>query len=194
MSFNTDRPEVAPCDRNNCRCGDDTNCMYYNSAGPGQSHYNYVAVQGAGDPDSPMYRCSSKAMDYYNREQMYGDHALGGMGGYNEEMGSGLQGHIRFNDKKCSEEPIGKLDMCDKCHTDRPDYAVAGPRHHMFDGHNHGKQMMQKTMFGLPLWAWIAIVAVAMFAGVKYGKLDLKDRKTQVFLAVALAAIWLFFF
>ena len=185
MSFHTDRPEVAPCDRNNCRCGDNTNCMYYNSAGPGQSHYNYTAVQGAGDPSSPMYRCSSKAMDYYNRGEMYGDHAMGGMGGYNEEQGASLQGTINFNDKACSEHSIGKRDMCDQCHVDRPSYV-----------HRRGlmDRGMQSTVLGLPLWVWLAIAAVGMFAAARAGKLNLSDRKTQIFIAVAFAVVWLLFF
>jgi hypothetical protein len=83
MSFNTDRADVAPCDRNNCRCGDSNNCMYYNSAGSGQSFYNWSAVQGAGDPNSPVYTCSRRAMDQYNAEGVYADHASDAIGGFN---------------------------------------------------------------------------------------------------------------
>ena len=78
----TDPSEVLPCNRNNCRCGDSENCMYYNS--PGKAHYNYVAVQGTGDAQSPYYSCPSLAYDTFNQEQLYGDHAIGGLGGYND--------------------------------------------------------------------------------------------------------------
>lgn len=74
--FTTDPSDVASCDRNNCRCGDSQNCMYYNSPGAsGKSHYNYVAVQGTGDPSSPYYSCANRAADHFNEEQMYADHA-----------------------------------------------------------------------------------------------------------------------
>jgi hypothetical protein len=79
---NTDRPEVLPCNRNNCRCGNDKNCMYYNN--PDNAHYNYTAVQGTGDAKSPFYKCPSMAMDTYNQEGVYGDHAINGLGGYND--------------------------------------------------------------------------------------------------------------
>ena len=78
----TDNPDVLPCNRNNCRCGDSENCMYYNS--PDYSHYNYVAVQGTGDPESPFYKCNYLAYDTFNQEQLYGDHAINGLGGYND--------------------------------------------------------------------------------------------------------------
>ena len=78
----TDRPEVLSCNRNNCRCGDQENCMYYNS--PGKAHYNYVSVQGTGDEQSPYYKSNYLAYDTYNQEQLYGDHAIGGLGGYND--------------------------------------------------------------------------------------------------------------
>lgn len=157
--------------------------MYYNSAGPGQSHYNYTAAQGTGDPSSPYYRCALKAMDYYNRNQMYGDHAMGAMGGYNEEQGASRQGTININDKLCSERSIGKRDLCDECVLDRPNYK-----------HNECRGGLKATFFGLQLWVWLAIAAVLMFAAVKTGKLDLMDRKTQMFIAIALAVVWFFFF
>ena len=78
----TDRPEVLSCNRNNCRCGDQKNCMYYNS--PGKAHYNYVSVQGTGDKHSPHYKTNYLAYDTFNQEQLYGDHAIGGLGGYND--------------------------------------------------------------------------------------------------------------
>lgn len=78
---NTDRPEVLPCNRNNCRCGNDENCMYYNNAD--NAHYNYTAVHGTGDSSSPFYRCTTMAQDSLNQEMVYGDHAINGLGGYN---------------------------------------------------------------------------------------------------------------
>lgn len=79
---NTDNPEVLPCNRNNCRCGNDTNCMYYNNDENG--HYNYVAVQGTGDKHSPGYNCPSLAYDVFNQEKLYGDDAAGNLGAYND--------------------------------------------------------------------------------------------------------------
>ena len=79
---NTDRPEVLPCNRNNCRCGNDKNCMYYNN--PDAAHYNYTAVHGTGDNQSPHYQCRNAAYDKFNEEGVYGDHAINGLGGYND--------------------------------------------------------------------------------------------------------------
>ena len=85
---NTDSPDVLPCNRNNCRCGNDNNCMYYNGSQNG--HYNYVAVQGTGDKDSPFYPCPSVAYDTFNKEGVYDDQVLGGgpgepkLGAYND--------------------------------------------------------------------------------------------------------------
>ena len=182
MSFTTDFPEVAPMNRNNCRGGDEDNCMYYNSAGPGQSHYNYVAVQGAGDPDSPVYKCSSKAYDHYNDKNMYGDHALGGLGGHTEDYGeANLAGEVSFRDSECSECIYGKRDMCDKCHTDKPNF--------------HGLNVLpfeSPKIFGLPKnVVMIALAAYAVWAW-KTGRLNIRNRKTQLVL-VALSA-FLFFF
>lgn len=77
----TDPENVLPFNRNNCRGGSEENCMYYNE--DDGAHYNYTSVQGTGDPQSPYYRCHNMAMDTYNQEQLYGDHAIGGLGGYN---------------------------------------------------------------------------------------------------------------
>ena len=79
---NTDNPEVLSCNRNNCRCGNDKNCMYYNDSD--SAHYNYTAVQGTGDKQSPYYKCPSMAFDAFNQEEVYGDHAINGLGGYND--------------------------------------------------------------------------------------------------------------
>ena len=85
---NTDFPDVLPCNRNNCRCGNDNNCMYYNGSQNG--HYNYVAVQGTGDKESPFYKCPSVAYDTFNKEGVYDDQVLGGgpgephLGAYND--------------------------------------------------------------------------------------------------------------
>lgn len=127
-NFNTDHPGVLSCNRNNCRCGGDGTgvCMYYNRPDGAKAHYNYFAVQGSGDPNDPKYRCTNKAFDFYNDEGMYGDHALGGLGTYTQAYGehnqSGLYGTVKYDDKNCSEHPIGQLDMCDECDKDHPDF------------------------------------------------------------------------
>lgn len=77
---NTDAPEVLPCNRNNCRCGNDKNCMYYNN--PDNAHYNYVSVHGTGDKKGPFYKCPSLAYDKLNTDNVYDDHAMNGLGGY----------------------------------------------------------------------------------------------------------------
>jgi hypothetical protein len=56
--------------------------MYYNNAENG--HHNYVSVHGTGDREGPFYKCPSLAYDAYNQEQLYGDHAINGLGGYND--------------------------------------------------------------------------------------------------------------
>jgi hypothetical protein len=85
-NFNTDNPDVLPCNRNNCRCGNDENCMYYNNAENG--HYNYFAVNGAGDKNSPFYQCPSVQYDVFNQEHVYDDKTLnidnGELGAYND--------------------------------------------------------------------------------------------------------------
>ena len=85
-NFNTDKPDVLPCNRNNCRCGNDENCMYYNN--PDNGHYNYFAVNGAGDKNSPFYQCPSVAYDGFNQEHVYDDQTLavdgGELGAYND--------------------------------------------------------------------------------------------------------------
>lgn len=126
-NFNTDHAGTASCNRNNCRCGNEEACMYYNRSDGRAGHYNYTAVQGAGDPDDPRYGCSSKAYDYYNATEMYGDHALGGLGTYAQAYGEanqeGLYGHVKYNDSKCSEHKYGQRDMCDGCGSDHPDFS-----------------------------------------------------------------------
>jgi hypothetical protein len=83
---NTDNADTLPCNRNNCKCGNDNNCMYYNGSQNG--HYNYVAVQGTGDRDSPHYKCPSAAYDSFNREGVYDDQVLNAgdvqLGAYND--------------------------------------------------------------------------------------------------------------
>jgi hypothetical protein len=117
--FHTDHPAVPSCDRNNCRCGSSRNCMYYNDGV--KSHYNYVAVQGAGSIENPEYSCTNKAFDYLNAAGMYGDHALGGLGAYGTEDGE-IYGEVNYNDSKCSEYGIGQRDMCDACDLDQPNF------------------------------------------------------------------------
>jgi hypothetical protein len=62
--------------------------MYYN--GSQEGHYNYVAVQGTGDKNSPYYTCPSVAYDTFNKEGVYDDQVLGGgpgepkLGAYND--------------------------------------------------------------------------------------------------------------
>lgn len=123
--FNTDHKGTLSCNRNNCRCGSPEACMYYNRSDQGASHYNYVAVQGAGDPQDPRYRCTYKAYDYYNDKGMYGDHALGGLGTYTQAYGEanqeGLYGLVNYTG--CSQNSIGKRDMCDDCGMDSPDFS-----------------------------------------------------------------------
>lgn len=187
--FNTDSPDVAPMNRNNCRGGDAKNCMYYNSAGPGQSHYNYVAVQGAGAPDSPMYKCASKAFDYYNNNNMYSDHALGGLGTYVEDYGKiDLAGQVDFRDNECSERLYGQRDMCDQCHLDKPDFygqngePIIGAMPMMGGG----------SFFGLPRHLVLLALAVAGLWAWRTGRLDLRNRTTQIMI-VALVAMLFFF-
>lgn len=179
--------------RNNCRGGDAKNCMYYNSAGPGQSHYNYVAVQGAGAPDSPLYRCASKAFDYYNENNMYGDHALGGLGTYVEDYGeANLAGQVDFRDEQCSECLYGQRDMCDKCHMDKPDFygangepvpsALPGPLS-IFGGGD---------ILGIPRHLVFIGLAVVAFLLWRQGKLSLQKRSTQLLLVAAAALLFFF--
>lgn len=173
MSFNTDFPDVAPCNRNNCRCGDNTNCMYYNSAGPGQSHYNYVAVQGAGAPTDPAYRCASKAYDYFNAYHMYGDHARGGLGSYSEVEGKAQQaGTVNFAD----ETQYGKRDMCDKQH------------HFAYHPFKFARRQVRDHRTFV-----LVVLAAALLYGFYSGRLNLTERRTQLLLA-ALAVAILFFF
>ncbi len=175
MSFQTDPSHVAPCNRNNCRCGDDNNCMYYNSAGPGQGHYNVTAVQGAGSPDSAAYQCSSKAYDYYNARTMYADHALSGMGTYAEEQGANQQaGSVDFRN-----EQHGKRDMCDKNFLNMPDLSQIMRPH--------------QSLFGFSKTIWLLFASVVIFWLYTTGRLNLSDRRTQVILAATLVAFVFFF-
>lgn len=125
IGCNTDKEGTLSCNRNNNRCGDETACMYYNRTDGKMAHYNYVAVQGAGDPDDPRYRCAYKAYDYYNDQGMYGDHALGCLGTYSSDYGqanrAGLYGEVDYS--KCNEHGCGKRDMCDDCGKDYPNFA-----------------------------------------------------------------------
>ena len=86
-NHNTDNADTLPCNRNNCRCGNDENCMYYNGSQNG--HYNYVAVQGTGDKNSPFYKCPSVAYDTFNKDGSYEDQGLAlqdgnSLGAYND--------------------------------------------------------------------------------------------------------------
>lgn len=185
--FHTDCPDVPPCNRNNCRCGDEKNCMYYNSAGPGQSHYNWAAVQGAGHPGDARYKCHTKAFDHLNAAGYYGDHALGGMGSYSETTGfADKAGSVCYNDRKCSEYQYGQRDMCDDCHLDKPNFAAGGVMPRLFDG--------AASFLGIDKQYWLLIAAVAAFWAWKQGKLNLSTRRGQLFLVLAAVAAVLFFF
>jgi hypothetical protein len=149
--------------------------MYYNSAGPGQSHYNYVAVQGAGEPSDPAYRCASKAYDYFNARYMYGDHAVGGLGTYAELAGANTQaGTVNYVD----ESAYGKRDMCDKSR--------------FFGGLRHPVLYAKNQLRSHNLLLWVAI-AVALAYGFKTGRLNLAQRNTQLLLAAVAVAILFFF-
>ena len=177
MSFNTDPSYVSPCNRNNCKCGDSTNCMYYNSAGPGQAHYNFAAVQGAGSPDSRAYQCSSKAYDYFNAKTMYADHALGCMGTYAEEQGIHQQdGRVDFR----NELMYGKRDMCDKNFMDEPGGRYMGP-------------MPVFPLFGLEKTHHMLLLAAVIFVLWKMGWVNLGDRRTQMILVAGFLAMFFFF-
>lgn len=177
MSFNTDHPGTAPCDRNNCRCGDNTNCMYYNSSGPGQAHYNYVAVQGAGDPRSPYYGCMRSSMDLYNAENYYADHAGMVVPGYAARQP--VQNDLDFSTHKYHPAPVAFCSHGVPAHHCGLCAGVAG--------------VIRRPLLGLPLWLWVLIVIVWMWA-IKTGrlpKIDLYDRTTQIVLALFL--VWVFF-
>lgn len=171
MSHNTDFQDVEPCNRNNCRCGDDTNCMYYNSPGIGHSHYNYTAIQGAGAPTDPNYRCASKAFDTFNAQHMYGDYAIGDMGSASETAGaSQLAGTVHFGD----ESAYGQRDMCNHAAGFHPFANVRrGVRDHR-------------------TFITITLVAVLLY-GFWNGQLSFSDRRTQLLLAAALVFILFFF-
>lgn len=202
--FNTDAPGVASCNRNNCRCGDDTNCMYYNSSGPGKSHYNYFAVQGTGEPGEEDYRCMNKAFDYYNEENMYDDHALGGMGTYAETTGyADKAGSVCYDDKKCSEYQYGQRDMCDECDMDKPDFH-RGSRHPVL-----GQPLLPPSLgaalrdgpggssfLGIDKQYWLLAAAAGAFLAWKKGKLNLTGGNRQTLLLLMIAAVLavLFFF
>lgn len=188
MSWNTDFPNVAPCDRNNCRCGTDQNCMYYNNPGVGHAHYNVTAVQGEGAPTSEDYSCANKAMDYYNEKNMYDDHA--GM------MPPGLapedEGPRPVHYGK--HPGCGNRDMCNSTYT--PDVEVipcAGNEDYYVV---EKMSSMQRQVLGLPVWLWLAVLAVLGIYLVrdKKIKLNLNDRKTQMALLGAIFAVWVLFF
>jgi hypothetical protein len=123
----TDRPEVLPFNRNNCRGGSDENCMYYNE--PGKAHYNYTAIQGTGDHDSSYYKSNFVAQDTYNDEQLYEDHAIGTLGGYNDTHAYG-----DINNKKgfYGEAVI-------------PSYPEVGPGNHHHNANTHMEQQDYDT-------------------------------------------------
>lgn len=124
---NTDNPEVLPCNRNNCRCGNDSNCMYYNN--PENGHHNYVSVHGTGDRSSEYYKCPNLAYDTYNQDEVYGDHAINGLGGYND-----LHPYDKIHDPKgwYGPAPLSYPDKPTCCGAGNPN-AVEGPDNHEYD-------------------------------------------------------------
>jgi hypothetical protein len=123
----TDRPEVLPFNRNNCRGGSDENCMYYND--PGKAHYNYTAVQGTGDQSSSYYKSNFVAQDTYNDEELYKDHAIGALGGYNAENAYG-----DINNDKGFYGPAPS-----------PSYPAVGPGNHHSNQNTHSEMQDYDT-------------------------------------------------
>lgn len=197
MSWNTDFPDVAPCDRNNCRCGNDQNCMYYNNPGLGHAHYNVTAVQGEGSPSSTDYSCANKAMDYYNHHNMYDDHA--GMlppGMAPEEQGPRP---VHYG----PHPGCGNRDMCNSTYT--PDTKVIPcPGSNSQNGgggdivviQRRRENFLQRNVFGLPAWFWLVVmILLALWlVRVKKVKLDIRDRNAQLALLVAAIAVYFLFF
>lgn len=161
--------------------------MYYNDGV--KSHYNYVAVQGTGSIENPEYSCANKSYDYLNEHNMYGDHALGGLGAYGTEDGE-QYGLVNYNDHACSEYGIGQRDMCDHCDLDQPNFygdeagIMTGMADALYDDVNVGLKVGQ---YGLGVevqrWLlWLGIIALLWFMN-KNGLLPkfLKDiLNTQV--------------
>jgi hypothetical protein len=196
--FNTDHPSVPSCDRNNCRCGSSKNCMYYNDGV--KSHYNYVAVQGTGSIENPQYSCANKAYDYLNDNNMYGDHALGGLGAYGTEDGE-QYGTVDYNDHACSEYGIGQRDMCDTCDLDQPNFygdesgcSAITPGHPLYQDVDVSLRLGQ---YGLGMeiqrWLlWLGIMALLWFMN-KRGLLpkflkDILNTKVMGYTLLALSA------
>lgn len=183
MSFNTDYPDVAPANRNNCRAGDDKNCMYYNSSQEGQSYYNWSAVQGTGAPGEADYRCMNKAFDKFNAAKVYVDGAVGDLGTYAETEGNANDaGTVNYD----NERQYGKRDSCEGKHDHSPG-----------DGHNHhhirnSVDLVKHEVSKHRQIALFAAVAVIIFAW-KTGRLDLSKRSTQLLLAAAAVAVLFFF-
>jgi hypothetical protein len=123
----TDRPEVLPFNRNNCRGGSAENCMYYND--DGKAHYNYTAVQGTGDHNSVYYKSNFVAQDGYNDEHLYEDHAIGNLGGYNDPNDYG-----DINNKKGFYGPAVV-----------PSYPQVGPGNHFSNANVHSEMQDYDT-------------------------------------------------
>lgn len=158
--FNTDYPQVPSCDRNNCRCSSSKNCMYYNDGV--KSHSNYVAVQGTGSVENAEYSCMNKAFDYYNDQNMYADHALGGLGAYGTEAGD-QYGPVDYSG--CNEHSIGQRDMCDTCGLDEPDFygndTGAFPGDQLYQDVNLGVQLGPYGV-GVDVQQWVLIIGAIM--------------------------------
>lgn len=179
----TDLPEVLPFNRNNCRGGNQENCMYYNTADG--AHYNYTAVQGTGDQQSSYYAPNNVAFDIFNAEHSYADHAMGAMGGYNDQD---VHGSIDF-DSYPNKPTIGTLKNKRAIADDgRQDYDRWDPYHRYHDVnkmHNAGSQRLVEGISNVMLFALI-------FGGFFYFHQDLGKRNTMYALAIMLGICFLF--
>ena len=142
--------------------------MYYNSAGPGQAHYNVTAVQGSGDVDSATYGEMRSTMDKFNTERLYADHAGEVVPGYADKQPD--QGNLAFSSSTYHPQEVPQ-----KLHS-----------------------AQTRRFLGLPVWLWFMVALfVTLLWVAKSGrvpKLNLSDRKTQRVLIVVVAALWLLFF
>lgn len=177
-NFMTDPSNIPSMNRNNCRGGDSDNCMYYNSAGPGQSHYNYFAVQGEGDPSSKDYSCASKAFDYYNAQNYYGnDQTKNSISGYVEDYGEmNLAGPVSF--KGCA---FGDRNLCKGCDLPQRNEMKMRIMNKIKSFQISKKQLIVAVLSVVGFWAW------------KKKKINFKNRKVQTIIATAIAGVFLFF-
>lgn len=195
----TDPEGVLPFNRNNCRGGDEENCMYYNSNDG--AHFNYTAVQGTGDPQSPYASCSNMAMNTFNDKQVYGDAAIGGLGGYensdpygeiNEQKGfygqmeasypakPTCQGYVNTNAVADDGQDYQKWDRYHKYH---PNHKVLNA--HLPDPSGNGMLSM------LPM---NTTTSTLMMLGVLALLYSYRNRIGNVNMTMLIAAVAIFFF